>query len=237
MQGLGLAQPEIAWHTVRDRIGEVACFLGLLTGHARQDFHGREAPDADRGRRGLRALPRGARVVEHDAAEAQSDLVPLYPLDRRTGAPSTSPRCSKPPWPTTSARTGPWEIEWISLPRNLSAGLGALGQTKLILPGLEVDADRMRANLDLTRGMIVSEAVMMGLAPHLGVNGRTISSTTFAARRGERGAVGRPVGAGFGYLPASHAARSSRRCATPALISGSRARWWTRCWRRRPRKS
>jgi 3-carboxy-cis,cis-muconate cycloisomerase len=37
-----------------------------------------------------------------------------------------------------------------------------------MLSGLEVDADRMRANLDLTRGMIVSEAVMMGLAPHLG---------------------------------------------------------------------
>src|SRR4029450_13822663 len=32
MQELGLAQPEIAWHTVRDRIGEGACFLGLLTG-------------------------------------------------------------------------------------------------------------------------------------------------------------------------------------------------------------
>src|SRR5215468_10246946 len=29
---LGLAQPEIAWHTVRDRIAEVGCFLGLVTG-------------------------------------------------------------------------------------------------------------------------------------------------------------------------------------------------------------
>src|SRR4029077_753030 len=45
---------------------------------------------------------------------------------------------------------------------------GALSQTKLLVSGLEVDADRMRANLDLTRGMIVSEAVMMGLGPHLG---------------------------------------------------------------------
>ena len=44
----------------------------------------------------------------------------------------------------------------------------ALSQTKLLVSGLEVDADRMRANLDLTRGMIVSEAVMMGLGPHLG---------------------------------------------------------------------
>jgi 3-carboxy-cis,cis-muconate cycloisomerase len=31
-----------------------------------------------------------------------------------------------------------------------------------------VDPDRMRRNLDLTHGLIVAEAVMMGLAPHLG---------------------------------------------------------------------
>jgi len=37
-----------------------------------------------------------------------------------------------------------------------------------MLSGLEVDAKRMRANLDLTLGMVVSEAVMMGLGPHLG---------------------------------------------------------------------
>ena len=29
---LGLAQPDIAWHTERDRIAEAGCFLGLLTG-------------------------------------------------------------------------------------------------------------------------------------------------------------------------------------------------------------
>src|SRR5262245_46545914 len=32
MAELGLGQPEIAWHTVRDRIAEVGCFLGLVTG-------------------------------------------------------------------------------------------------------------------------------------------------------------------------------------------------------------
>ena len=56
--------------------------------HARQDLHGREAVDADRGGRGLRALPRGARLVEHHAAEAQPDLLPLHPFDRRAGAPA-----------------------------------------------------------------------------------------------------------------------------------------------------
>jgi 3-carboxy-cis,cis-muconate cycloisomerase len=37
-----------------------------------------------------------------------------------------------------------------------------------ILPGLEVDTARMRQNLDATHGLIVSEAVMMGLAPAIG---------------------------------------------------------------------
>jgi 3-carboxy-cis,cis-muconate cycloisomerase len=64
--------------------------------------------------------------------------------------------------------TGPWEIEWISLPEIFLLTSGALAQTKLLVSGLEVDAERMRANLDLTKGMIVSEAVMMELGPHLG---------------------------------------------------------------------
>jgi 3-carboxy-cis,cis-muconate cycloisomerase len=64
--------------------------------------------------------------------------------------------------------TGPWEIEWISLPEIFLLASGALAQTRLMLSGLKVDPARMRANLDLTRGMIVSEAVMMGLGPHLG---------------------------------------------------------------------
>ena len=34
--------------------------------------------------------------------------------------------------------------------------------------GLQVDEKKMRANLDITKGLIVSEAVMMGLGPYLG---------------------------------------------------------------------
>ena len=45
---------------------------------------------------------------------------------------------------------------------------GSLAQAKFMLEGLVVDEARMRQNLDMTRGLIVAEAVMMGLAPHLG---------------------------------------------------------------------
>ena len=37
-----------------------------------------------------------------------------------------------------------------------------------MIAGIQVDDKKMRANLDLTKGLIVSEVVMMGLAPYLG---------------------------------------------------------------------
>jgi len=64
--------------------------------------------------------------------------------------------------------TGPWEIEWIAVPEIFSLAAGALAQTRFMVSGLVVDEKKMRANLDITRGLIVSEAVMMGLGPHIG---------------------------------------------------------------------
>lgn len=64
--------------------------------------------------------------------------------------------------------TGPWEIEWIALPEIFLLASGALSQSRLLLEGLQVDEKRMRDNLDITNGTIVSEAVMMGLGPYLG---------------------------------------------------------------------
>ena len=37
-----------------------------------------------------------------------------------------------------------------------------------MLKGLEVDPAAMRRNLDLTHGLVMSEAVMMGLGPYIG---------------------------------------------------------------------
>lgn len=64
--------------------------------------------------------------------------------------------------------TGPWEIEWIVLPEAFCLIAGALKQTRFVLDGLVVDQRRMRDNLDMTNGLVVSEAVMMGLGRHIG---------------------------------------------------------------------
>jgi 3-carboxy-cis,cis-muconate cycloisomerase len=64
--------------------------------------------------------------------------------------------------------TGPWHAEWIALPQAFALTAGALHHARAMLEGLEVDAARMRRNLDATRGMISAEAVMMALAPEVG---------------------------------------------------------------------
>jgi 3-carboxy-cis,cis-muconate cycloisomerase len=66
--------------------------------------------------------------------------------------------------------TGPWHVEWIALPESFGYAAGALHQASFMLGGLIVDPVRMEKNLGMTHGLIVAEAVMMGLAPHTGRN-------------------------------------------------------------------
>lgn len=167
MQELGLAQPEIAWHTVRDRIAEVGCFLGLLTttlGKISMDvkllmqtevaevfepFH--------EGRGSSSTMPQKRNPVSSLYIHATAALV------RQNAAALLEAGVAD-----HERSTGPWEIEWIALPEIFLLASGCLRQTRTMVEGLQVDAARMRANLDLTNGLIVSEAVMMGLGPHLG---------------------------------------------------------------------
>jgi 3-carboxy-cis,cis-muconate cycloisomerase len=64
--------------------------------------------------------------------------------------------------------TGPWEIEWIVLPEAFCLMAGALKQARAIVEGMQVDAEAMRRNIDLTGGLVMTEAVMMGLGPYIG---------------------------------------------------------------------
>ena len=58
--------------------------------------------------------------------------------------------------------------EWLALPQALILCGGIADKLAAVLEGLEVDEARMRANLGLTRGQIMAEAVMMALGAALG---------------------------------------------------------------------
>jgi len=55
-----------------------------------------------------------------------------------------------------------------TLPTLLAVTSGAIAAVVEIAEGLEVDVDRMRANLDVTQGLIMGEAVTFALAEKIG---------------------------------------------------------------------
>jgi 3-carboxy-cis,cis-muconate cycloisomerase len=63
---------------------------------------------------------------------------------------------------------GGWHAEWETLPELAVLAAGALRQTAETVEGLEVERARMRANLGLTRGLVMAEAVQMALGARLG---------------------------------------------------------------------
>ena len=167
MAELGLGQPEIAWHTARDRIAEVGCFLGLVTGTL-----GKIATDVK-----LLMQTEVGEVFEPYAKDRGSSST--MPQKRNPISCNYIHACMAMVRQLVAAlldamvedherSTGPWEIEWIAVPEIFLLTAGALQQARTLLAGLQVDVGRMRANLEITQGLICTEAVMMRLAPHLG---------------------------------------------------------------------
>jgi 3-carboxy-cis,cis-muconate cycloisomerase len=59
---------------------------------------------------------------------------------------------------------GGWHAEWETLPEIVRLTAGALHHLTSAITELEIDASRMRQNLDITHGLIFAEAVTMALA-------------------------------------------------------------------------
>jgi 3-carboxy-cis,cis-muconate cycloisomerase len=63
---------------------------------------------------------------------------------------------------------GGWQAEWPTFHALAMVASGALRAIVEIAEGLEIDGERMRANLTRTRGLIMAEPVCMALAGKLG---------------------------------------------------------------------
>jgi 3-carboxy-cis,cis-muconate cycloisomerase len=167
MAELGLGEPEIAWHTMRDRIAEAGCFLGLMGGTLgkiafdiklmmQTEVEEAFEPFAD-GRGSSSTMPQKRNPISCVYIHACISVVRQHVAALLDAMVEDHERS-----------TGPWEIEWIVLPEIFSLSAAALHHARFVLDGLHIDPARMRANLDATKGLIVSEAVMMGLGPALG---------------------------------------------------------------------
>ncbi len=164
---LGLGAPLAPWHVCREGLAESVGFLGLVSGSLAkiatdvillaQSELGEMAEPYVAGRGASSTMPQKRNPIASEyilaAARGVQALVPLM-----QGAMAQD----------HERATGPWQAEALALPQAFVLTHGALLHTRAIAEGMVVDAAHMRRNLHATGGLIVAEAVMMGLAPHLG---------------------------------------------------------------------
>jgi len=164
---LKLPLPDAPWHTHRDRIAEAASVLAILAGTCgkiardvslmMQTDVGEAFEPSGEGRGGSSTMPHKRNPVAAASALAAATMAPNLAATIFAAQVQDHERSA-----------GPWHAEWPTLPTLMLVTSGALAAIVDIAEGLEVDAARMRTNLDATGGLIMAEAVTMALAEKIG---------------------------------------------------------------------
>ncbi len=164
---LNLAVPATTWHVARDAFAESVNLLALITGSlgkiavdvmimASTEFGELQEPFV-KGRGASSTMPQKRNPISSELMLAAAKVVRQHAGLMVDAMIQDFERA-----------TGPFQVEWVALPESFVHAAGALHQAKFVLAGLMVDARKMRDNLGLSQGLIVAEAVMMGLAPIVG---------------------------------------------------------------------
>ncbi|WP_420909826.1 3-carboxy-cis,cis-muconate cycloisomerase [Ectopseudomonas mendocina] len=166
-QELQLNLPEQPWHTQRDRLVEFASLLGMIAGSLgklgrdlsllMQTEAGEVFEPAAPGKGGSSTMPHKRNPVSAAVLIGAATRAPGLVATMLAAMPQEHERS-----------LGLWHAEWETLPELCCLVSGALQQALLVVPGLEVDAARMRANLELTQGLVLAEAVSIALAQKIG---------------------------------------------------------------------
>ncbi|ARP94210.1 class-II fumarase/aspartase family protein [Bordetella genomosp. 13] len=164
---LGLGVPDTTWHVARDGFAEAVNLLALITGSlgkialdimimASTEFAEVYEPFV-KGRGASSTMPQKRNPISSELMLAASKAVRQHAGLMVDAMVQDFERA-----------TGPWHAEWIAIPESFILTAGALHQARFALGGLIVDEARMKHNLGISQGLIVAEAVMMGMAPHIG---------------------------------------------------------------------
>jgi 3-carboxy-cis,cis-muconate cycloisomerase len=188
MDELQLGRPATPWHVARDGLGETVCLLALVGASLAkiatdvmllmQTEVGEAFEPFLEGRGASSTMPQKRNPISCELIIAAAKLLRQHAglmLDAMVA--------------DHERATGPWQVEWVAVPEAFLACAAALSHARFMLEGLSIDPARMRHNLGLTGGLIVAEAVMMALAPHVGR--QTAHDLVYAACRGalERGST------------------------------------------------
>jgi len=164
---LGLPAPDVPWHTIRLRPARIACALGTalgVTGKIGRDIVllaqtevAEVAEGGGEGRGGSSTMPHKRNPVGAVGLVACAQRGPGLVATMLSAMGQEHERGA-----------GSWQAEWETLPALLRLTGSASALVRELLGGLEVNAEKMRADMDMTGGLVMSESVASALAPTLG---------------------------------------------------------------------
>lgn len=164
---LRLEEPPITWHTARDGWAELIFWLAMLcttlakiasevSTLMRTEIDELREPFQP-GRGGSSTMPQKRNPVSCPIIIAIGNRMREFPATQLTAMIQDHER---------AVATQP--LEWLVIPEAFVLASGSLHHAKHLLGGLTVNAETMRRNLDMGGGLLMAEAVMMGLAPKIG---------------------------------------------------------------------
>ena len=221
---LNLHLPDQPWHTQRDRLVEFASLLGLIAGSLgkvgrdlsllMQTEAGEVFEPAAPGKGGSSTMPHkrnpvGAAVMIGAATRAPGLVATMFAA-----------------MPQEHERSlGLWHAEWETLPELCCLVSGSLQQALQVVPGLEVDAGRMLHNLELTKGLVLAEAVSIALSQRIGRDAAHHLIEQCCRRAVEQGEHLRQVLAAEPQVAVQLSAETLDRLLDPAHYLGQSQRW------------
>ena len=167
MKRLGLAVADINWQPARDRFAEYVCVLGIISGT-------------------LGKIANEIIILEHNEIDELAEPFSAGKLGSSTMPHKRNPSTVEAAVAVSRAlrynvalmlesmvieheRDGSaWRSEWKALPESCLLIGGLLATMKYVLSGLVVNVERMRGNLDLLGGFLLSERVMFALSGKVG---------------------------------------------------------------------
>ncbi|UUU21179.1 class-II fumarase/aspartase family protein [Streptomyces sp. DSM 40750] len=188
-EAVGLAEPTLPWHTVRTPVAELGAVLQLVTGAlgkfaldvqtlSRTEI-GELSEPAAAGRGASSAMPQKRNPALATLIVSAARQVPAHALVLAQCLLAEDERPA-----------GAWHAEWQPLREALRLAGGASHTAVELAEGLNVHPDRMRANLELTGGALVTERLAVALAPVLG---KVRAKKLLTSASAEAADTGRPL--------------------------------------------
>ena len=181
---LGLEAPDVPWITARDRIAEFMSLLAMVTATLAkigQEVYELQRPEIGELREPFTAGQVGSITMPHKRnPELSEHLVTLSRIVRANAAVAVESMVQE------HERDGrAWKTEWLVFPEACLLTGAALAAAGRLLDGLEVDSERMRANLDTGGGYVLSEPVMRALGDRIGKHSahRLVYEVTMAGQQ------------------------------------------------------